>query len=71
MAKKRTRIELKCSNCGRVLGTMPEGDALASPLVCPNCGTILEPPGPVERLAGEVKGAIGRITGRGSEEKSE
>jgi ribosomal protein S27E len=70
MAEQRKRIELKCSNCGRVLGTFPAGEPVDSPLVCPNCGATLKPPGPVERLAGEVKETLGRITGKGSQDKA-
>lgn len=61
MAQDKARIELKCSNCGRVLGSVPEEGNVESPLECPNCGALVMPPGPVERLGEEIKKAVDRL----------
>ena len=65
MFEERKRIELKCSNCDRTLGTFPEGESVDVTLVCPHCGAAVHPPGPVSRLIGEVKKVILRIMRKG------
>jgi predicted RNA-binding Zn-ribbon protein involved in translation (DUF1610 family) len=71
MSEERKRIALTCSNCGRVLGTLPAGESVDVALLCPNCGAIVNPPGIVERLTGEVKKAINRITGKQTKKSSD
>lgn len=64
MADTPTRVQLRCSHCGGVIGTLPEGSPLDVSLVCPNCGAIARPPTAVERIAAKVKGLFGRLTNR-------
>ncbi len=64
MAEERTRIELRCSNCDRVLGTLPAGDSLEADLVCPACGATVKAPGVLERAVGNLKSAIDELTDR-------
>lgn len=62
------RIQLRCSNCNRELGTFPEEQSVDTKLICPHCGAVVMPPGPVERLTTGVKRAVEKITGRNSDE---
>jgi hypothetical protein len=64
MADESLRIELRCANCGRVLGTLPEGGRLETDLVCPQCGATVKAPGVLEKAVGDVKDAIDDLTGR-------
>jgi DNA-directed RNA polymerase subunit RPC12/RpoP len=64
MSDDRERIELRCSNCDRELGTIPEKESMDIELICPHCGAVVTPPGPVERLATGVKKAVNKIMGR-------
>jgi phage FluMu protein Com len=68
MSEERARIELRCSKCDRVLGTLPEDGRLETDLVCPQCGATVKAPGPLERALGGVKHAIDEMTGRDERE---
>ncbi len=63
MTDERVRYELRCSNCGRVIATIPEGEQLATDLVCPGCGATVKA-GPLEKLAAKIKGAVDDLTSR-------
>ncbi len=64
MSEDRERIQLRCSNCTRELGTIPDKESMDTELICPHCGAVVTPPSPIERLATEVKKAVNKITGR-------
>ncbi len=68
MVEERARVELRCSNCGRVLGTLPEGARLDTDLVCPQCGATVKAPGLLERAVEDVKEAIEDLTRRDDQE---
>ncbi len=61
MADKAIQIQLRCSNCGRVVATLPKDYRLAEELVCPGCGAAIKPPGVIGRLAGELKDALADV----------
>jgi DNA-directed RNA polymerase subunit RPC12/RpoP len=71
MSEDRERIQLRCSNCNWELGSFPEEEPVDTELICPHCGAIVKPPGPVERLATEVKKAVEKLTGRDANESHE
>ncbi len=64
MTERPTRVQLRCSNCGGVIGSLPQGSSLDVSLICPNCGTIVKPPSMLERIVAKVTGLIGRLTSR-------
>lgn len=64
MSEDIERVQLRCSNCTRELGTFPREGSVDTELICPHCGAVVRPPGPVERLAAQVKIALEKITGR-------
>ncbi len=70
MAEKPARVELRCSNCGRVVATMPEGEEPESELICPGCGATLTPKGPLEKVADKIKDVVEDVTGRDKEKPS-
>lgn len=62
--ERPTRVQLRCSNCGGVIGSLPQDSPLDVALVCPNCGAIVKPPSLLARIAARVKGLLGRLTSR-------
>ena len=68
MSKNGERIQLRCSNCNRELGTFPEKESVDTELICPHCGALVIPPGPIERLTTGVKRAVAMITDRDADE---
>jgi predicted RNA-binding Zn-ribbon protein involved in translation (DUF1610 family) len=62
MAEKPTRVQVRCSSCGGVIGILPEGSPLDFSLLCPSCGTVARPPTPLERIAAKVKELLGGVT---------
>ncbi len=71
MSDKADRIQLKCSNCGRVVARVPKDYQLEDGLVCPGCGAKVQPPSVIDKLAGELKGALGNVAGRRENEPDE
>ncbi len=60
------RIELKCSNCGRLVASVPEGYQVEEELICPGCGAVVAPPGFIARAAEGLKEAVEEtVRGRG------
>ncbi len=62
MADEPVRIQLRCSNCDRVIATIPKGERVETDLVCPGCGATVRPPGPIARVATKVKEAVEGMT---------
>ncbi len=67
MADERARIRLRCSNCDRVIATIPEGERVETELVCPRCGATVKTPGPIQRAATKIKKAVEDMTNPGKE----
>ncbi len=68
MADERVRIQLRCSNCDRVIATIPEGERLETELVCPRCGATVKTPGPIQRAATKIKKAVQEVTNLGKDD---
>jgi DNA-directed RNA polymerase subunit RPC12/RpoP len=57
-------VRLKCSNCGRVVVTLPQDYHMGGKSVCPGCGAEIEPPGVIGRIADDLKDALASVAGR-------
>ncbi len=71
MAHEDVRIQLRCSNCDRVIATIPAGEQVETELVCPRCGATVTPPGPIARVATKIKKTVEEMRNPDKEEPNE
>lgn len=64
MPDEPIQIQLRCSQCGRVVATIPKDYHLEEGLVCPGCGAAITPPGVIRKIAGGLKDVLADASGR-------